>query len=65
MDGRRAKKAVEASDRERRDYLQRFYAIRDELPRHYDIVLNTDVLSLSTAADLITAAAAEAGDAPA
>jgi cytidylate kinase len=57
MDGRRAKKAVEDSDRERRDYLQRFYNIRDELPTHYDIVLNTDVLSFTTAADLITAAA--------
>ena len=64
MDGRRAKKAVEDSDRERRDYFQRFYNIRGELPTHYDIVLNTDVLSLATAANVI-AAAAEAGAAPA
>jgi len=53
----RAKKAIQDSDRERREYLQRFYNIRVELPTHYDIVLNTDVLSLSTATELITTAA--------
>ncbi len=54
---RKAKKAIEDSDRERREYLQRFYNIRAELPTHYDLVLNTDVLSFGTAAELIAAAA--------
>lgn len=60
-DDRKAKKAIADSDRERRDYLQRFYNVREEQPTHYDIVLNTDVLSFSTAAALIVAAA-KAGD---
>jgi cytidylate kinase len=56
-DRRRADKAVSDSDRERRDYFQRFYNIREEQPAHYDLVINTDVLSFATAADLICAAA--------
>ena len=64
QDRRRAKKAIEDSDRERRDYLQRFYNIREEQPSHYDIVLNTDVLSFSTAAEIVVAAA-RAGGGPA
>jgi len=59
MDGGKAKKAIEDSDRERREYLQRFYSVRAEVPTHYDIVLNTDVLSLTAAAGLIAAAAKE------
>jgi hypothetical protein len=49
--------AVTASDRERRDYFQRFYQIRDELPTHYDLVLNTDALAPERAADIIVSAA--------
>jgi cytidylate kinase len=60
--GRRAKKAIEHSDRERRDYLQRFYNIREEQPSHYDIVLNTDVLSFSTATEIVVAAARAGGE---
>jgi len=62
-DESKAKKAISDSDRERRDYLQRFYNVREEQPTHYDIVLNTDVLSFSTAADLIVAAAQAGGSA--
>jgi cytidylate kinase len=62
-DRRRADKAVSDSDRERRDYFQRFYSIREEQPAHYDLVINTDVLSFSTAADLVCAAAKSAGPA--
>jgi cytidylate kinase len=58
---RKARKAIDDSDRERREYLQRFYNIRAELPTHYDIVLNTDVLPLSSAADIITTAAKAPG----
>jgi cytidylate kinase len=56
-DERKAKKAVDDSDRQRREYLQRFYNIRAELPTHYDLVVNTDVLELTLAADIITVAA--------
>jgi cytidylate kinase len=58
-DVRKARKAIEDSDRERRKYLERFYGIGAEVPTHYDIVLNTDVLSLSAAAEVILAAASE------
>jgi cytidylate kinase len=57
MDERKAKKAIADSDRERANYLRRFYNVRAELPTHYDIVLNTDVVSLPTAAALIVSAA--------
>jgi cytidylate kinase len=48
--------AVRESDRARRDYLQRFYGVKEELPTHYDLVLNTDVLRPEQAAGLIVAA---------
>ncbi|TMC00095.1 MAG: cytidylate kinase-like family protein [Chloroflexi bacterium] len=53
----RAKKAVQDSDRERRDFLQRFYQVREELPIHYDLVINTDSILAPIAASLIVAAA--------
>jgi cytidylate kinase len=52
-----AKKAVAESDRQRKDYLRRFYGIGTELPTHYDLVVNTDVLPLPLAAKLIASAA--------
>ena len=52
-----AHKAVEESDRQRREYLRRFYGIREELPTHYDLVLNTDNLPIPAAAELLIAAA--------
>ena len=48
----RAARAVKESDAGRRDYLKRFYGIDEELPTHYDLVVNTDVLTLEQAADL-------------
>jgi len=36
--------AIRDSDRERLDYLRRFYNLKDEPPTLYDLVLNTDVL---------------------
>jgi cytidylate kinase len=44
---------IAASDRNRRDYFQRFYAVAEELPTHYDLVINTDVLAPDHAADVI------------
>jgi cytidylate kinase len=56
---REAKKAVEESDRQRREYLARFYDVRRELPTHYDLVVNTDALALPLAAQLAATAAQE------
>jgi cytidylate kinase len=52
-----ARKAVADSDRQRREFLRRFYNIRQELPTHYDLVINTDVLTPSQAARLVVSAA--------
>ncbi|HXQ21892.1 MAG TPA: cytidylate kinase-like family protein [Candidatus Acidoferrales bacterium] len=45
--------AVAASDRERREYFKGFYNIKEELPTHYDLVINTDVLTPEQAVRLI------------
>jgi Cytidylate kinase-like family len=50
-------KEIRRSDDARADYLTRFHAIDHELPTHYDLVVNTDVLSPREAADLIVLAA--------
>jgi hypothetical protein len=57
LDQAQAASAVKASDADRRDYLRRFYDIDEELPTHYDLVVNTDVLSVEQAANLIAEAA--------
>lgn len=54
---REAKKAIQDSDRQRRDYLRRFYAVHQELPLHYDLVVNTDALAPAPAAQVVLAAA--------
>jgi hypothetical protein len=48
---------VRESDAERRDYLHRFYQVHEELPTHYDLVVNTDVLPPAQAVNLIVTAA--------
>ncbi len=57
LDERAAAKSVEDSDKERARYLERFYQVRHELPVHYDLTLNTDLVTPATAATLIVAAA--------
>lgn len=54
-----ARKAVSDSDKERRDYLRRFYDIDAESPTDYDLVVNTDAISndQATAAVLNAASA--------
>ena len=52
-----AERRVADSDRERRDYFERFYQLREELPTHYDLVVNTDVLSTPQAVSIGLAAA--------
>jgi hypothetical protein len=53
-----AMKEVKASDRDRADYLKRFYQIEVEQPTHYDLVLNTDRLTPEETANVVAAAAA-------
>ena len=57
LDAAGARKSVEASDRERAKYLDRFYNVRHELPTQYDLTLNTDTMAVPTAIALIIAAA--------
>jgi cytidylate kinase len=57
LDQARAALDVKGSDSARRDYLKRFYDIDEELPTHYDLVINTDVLSVEHAAQVISASA--------
>jgi cytidylate kinase len=59
MSSEKAEKAIKESDKSRRAYLSDFYGIKEELPTHYDLVVNTDVLSPHRAVDLILAAAIE------
>ena len=54
---RDAARFVGDNDVARADYLQRFYGIEQELPTHYDLVINTDALSFDEAADIIAAVA--------
>jgi len=42
--------AVADADRNRQDYLRRFHDVDRELPTHYDVVVNTDVLAAEQAA---------------
>ncbi len=51
-----AKKAVREGDLARADYLKRFYGVKQELPTHYDLVVNTDALGPEDAAKLVLAA---------
>jgi cytidylate kinase len=57
LDEARALGAVKEADAGRRDYLKRFYGVDRESPTHYDLVINTDVLSPERAADIISRAA--------
>jgi cytidylate kinase len=56
MDEGKAQKAVKHSDGQRRSYLKRFYGVGDESPDHYDVVLNTETVTLEGAARAIVAA---------
>jgi len=58
LDQAGAARALKESDAGRADYLKRFYDVREESPTHYDLVLNTDGLSVEQAAELISRAAA-------
>lgn len=57
LDKGKAARAVADSDKARHDYFRRFYRLSEELPTHYDLVINTDVLSVAQAAQAILAVA--------
>jgi Cytidylate kinase-like family len=57
VDESQGPKLVRESDAARAAYLKKFYGLAEELPTHYDLVVNTDVLSPDEAADLVVAAA--------
>jgi uncharacterized protein len=57
LDEAKAARAVKDADASRADYLKRFHRVGEELPTQYDLVLNTDQLSLEQTAALISAAA--------
>ena len=59
LDEAHAAREVKQSDAARRDYLRRFYDIEDELPTHYDVVVNTDRLTVERAARLVAQAGSE------
>jgi len=56
VDPAAAVRAVKESDAARRDYLRRFYDLKEETPTQYDLVLNTDFVSVDQAVQLIAAA---------
>jgi cytidylate kinase len=62
LDAGEAAKTLKRADAGRADYIKRFYGISQELPIHYDLVVNTDRLAPETAAQLIIAAATAAQD---
>jgi cytidylate kinase len=58
LDEKSAARLVREGSLARADYLKRFYGISRELPTHYDLVVNTDVISPDDAAKLVLAACA-------
>ena len=52
-----AVRQIRDADKTRADYLRRFYDVDREAPTHYDLVVNTDVLSPDEAASIVVRAA--------
>ena len=57
---RQATREIQHSDRERKSFFKRFHNLDEELPTHYDLVVNTDVLSSEASARIIAHAATSA-----
>jgi cytidylate kinase len=57
LDEGRAGRTIKDSDAGRRDYLKRFYSVDSEAPTDYDLVVNTDLLSIEQAAEIVLRAA--------
>jgi cytidylate kinase len=58
LDAAEAERMVKDSDAGRRDYLKRFYSVDRESPTDYDLVVNTDHVSLEQGAEIVLCAAA-------
>ncbi len=56
-DEKTASKRLSESDKGRAAYLKRFYGISHEVPTHYDLMVNTDSLTVEDAVDTIAGAA--------
>ena len=57
VDEAQATRIVKDSDAGRRDYLKRFYSVDHESPTDYDLVVNTDLVSIDEAAEIVVGAA--------
>jgi hypothetical protein len=57
VDERAAVRLIRDEDAGRAHYLKQFYGIDQELPTHFDLVVNTDALPAGKAADIVVAAA--------
>jgi cytidylate kinase len=58
LDEKQAAKSIGTNDAGRADYLKRFYGVADELPTHYDLVINTDRIPADRWSELVVNAAA-------
>lgn len=58
LDAKSAAKHMKEADKNRAAYLKDFYGIGEELPTHYDLVINTDKLPAEAAVQAIATAAA-------
>lgn len=52
-----AERTIKDSDAARRDYLKRFYSVDRESPHDYDLIVNTDHVSVEQAAAIVLCAA--------
>jgi len=52
-DERHATREIQRTDQERRGFFKRFHGLDEELPTHYDLVVNTDALAPTAAAKVI------------
>lgn len=52
-----ASEAIRASDQARANFLERFYQVKEELPTHYDVTINTETMTIARAARLVMQAA--------
>lgn len=57
LDDVEAERMIKDSDSGRRDYLKRFYSVDRESPTDYDLIVNTDHLSLEQGAEIVLRAA--------
>jgi len=58
LDEKQATKSIGSNDAGRADYLKRFYGVTEEVPTHYDVVVNTDRIPADQWSDLVVNAAA-------